>query len=53
MRRRDGSIDDPELDDLYEVGTVAQILKILEMPDGTTSVIIQGRKRFKINDLLH
>lgn len=51
VAQRDSSIDDPELEDLYEIGTVAQILKILEMPDGTTSVIIQGRKRFKINDL--
>ena len=51
LAQRDSSIDDPELDDLYEIGTVAQILKILEMPDGTTSVILQGRKRFKINDL--
>jgi ATP-dependent Lon protease len=52
VAQRDGSIDDPEFEDLYPVGTVAQILKILEMPDGTTSVIIQGRKRFQINDLL-
>ncbi|MEJ2596414.1 MAG: endopeptidase La, partial [bacterium] len=37
---------------LYQVGTVAQILKILEMPDGSTSVIIQGRKRFTLDDLL-
>ena len=51
VAQRDSSIDDPELDDLYEIGTVAQILKILEMPDGTTSVIIQGRRRFKINDI--
>ncbi|MCP4311608.1 MAG: endopeptidase La [Bacteroidetes bacterium] len=51
VAQRDSSVDDPELEDLYEIGTVAQILKILEMPDGTTSVIIQGRKRFKINDL--
>jgi len=51
IAQRDSSIDDPELDDLFEIGTVAQILKILEMPDGTTSVILQGRKRFKINDL--
>ncbi len=48
----DGTIEDPELDDLYRIGTVAQILKILEMPDGSTSVIIQGRKRFMLNDLL-
>ena len=53
VAQRDSSIDDPELEDLFEIGTVAQILKILEMPDGTTSVIIQGRKRFKINDLFN
>ncbi|MEN8229031.1 MAG: endopeptidase La [Bacteroidota bacterium] len=52
LAQKDGTIDDPELDDLYRVGTVAQILKILEMPDGTTSVIIQGRKRFMLDDLL-
>lgn len=52
IAQKDGTIDDPELDDLYRVGTVAQILKILEMPDGTTSVIIQGRKRFTLDDLL-
>ena len=44
VAQKDGTIEDPELDDLYRVGTVAQILKILEMPDGSTSVIIQGRK---------
>lgn len=52
LAQKDGSTDDPELDDLYRIGTVAQILKILEMPDGTTSVIIQGRKRFMLDDLL-
>jgi len=48
----DANIEEPKLDDIYRVGTVAQILKILEMPDGSTSVIIQGRKRFKVEDLL-
>ncbi len=45
-------IDEPEMNDLYKTGTVAQILKILEMPDGSTSVIIQGKKRFRIMDLV-
>jgi len=44
----DGSVDDPEEKDLYKIGTVAQILKILEMPDGSTSVIIQGKRRFEV-----
>ncbi|MCK4879134.1 MAG: endopeptidase La, partial [Bacteroidales bacterium] len=52
VAQKDGTIEDPELDDLFKIGTVAQILKILEMPDGSTSVIIQGRKRFMMNDLL-
>jgi ATP-dependent Lon protease len=46
----DGSVDDPEKEDLYSIGTVAQILKILEMPDGSTSVIIQGKKRFEVQE---
>ena len=52
VAQKNSSIDDPEFEDLYSIGTVAQILKILEMPDGTTSVIIQGRKRFLLDNLL-
>ena len=50
IAQKDGSIDDPTKEDLYEIGTIAQILKILEMPDGTTSVIIQGKRRFEVID---
>ena len=52
VTQKDGSIEDPEQKDLYQVGTVAQILKILEMPDGSTSVIIQGKRRFEITNYL-
>lgn len=52
VAQKDINVDDPGMDDLYRVGTVAQILKILEMPDGSTSVIIQGKKRFEINELI-
>jgi ATP-dependent Lon protease len=45
-------IENPESGDLFQTGTVAQILKILEMPDGSTSVIIQGRKRFNFLDVV-
>ena len=48
VSQKDGSIDDPSQADLYQTGTIAQVLKILEMPDGTTSVIIQGKKRFEV-----
>lgn len=50
IAQKDGSIDDPTQNDLYQIGTIAQVLKILEMPDGTTSVIIQGKKRFEIQE---
>ncbi len=42
----------PELKDLNEVGTVAQILKMLKMPDGNITAVIQGRKRFKIEKMV-
>lgn len=43
--QRDANIEDPVLSDLYPVGTLAQIIKIIEMPDGSTSVIIHGKRR--------
>ncbi len=52
VAQKDMDIDNPALKDLYRVGTVAQILKILEMPDGSTSVIIQGKKRFEVLGLV-
>lgn len=42
----------PGADDIYQIGTVARILKILKMPDGNTMVVLQGKKRFEINELL-
>jgi ATP-dependent Lon protease len=48
----DPQVNEPEEEDMYRIGTVAHILKVLEMPDGSTSVIIQGRQRFKINQMV-
>ncbi|MFC2150916.1 endopeptidase La [Bacteroidota bacterium] len=45
-------VNEPEEADMYRLGTVAQILKVLEMPDGSTSVIIQGRQRFEMNQMV-
>lgn len=50
LAQLDSGVDNPGSDDLYRIGTVAQILKILEMPDGSTSVIIQGKKRFRVRE---
>ncbi|MCX6258673.1 MAG: endopeptidase La [Bacteroidia bacterium] len=52
VAQRDSSIEEPAFEDLNRIGTVAQILKILELPDGVTSVIIQGKKRFEMTELL-
>ena len=46
------AIEDPSMEDLYEVGTLAKILKVLKMPDGNTTVILQGTKRFRVGELL-
>jgi len=43
------SIEDPKWDDLFYMGTVAQIIKTLRMPDGNTTIIIQGKRRFNID----
>ncbi len=48
----DPNIDDPGINELYKTGTVAQIIKILEMPDDSTSIIIQGKKRFEIKNMV-
>ncbi|MET3115280.1 ATP-dependent Lon protease [Pedobacter sp. CG_S7] len=46
--QRDVSIEDPTFEELNKVGTVAHIIKMLQMPDGNTTVIIQGKQRFKL-----
>jgi len=43
---------EPTLDDLYKVGTVAKILRMLIMPDGNTTIIIQGQKRFRVTEIV-
>ena len=45
--------EDPTRDDLYDIATVAQIVRILEMPDGTTTVILQGMGRISIHEQIH
>ena len=52
VAQKDLRINEPEEEDMYRLGTVAQILKVLEMPDGSTSVIIQGKQRFEMIDMV-
>ena len=49
--QNDLSVEDPRKDDLYSFGTVAKIVKTLEMPDGTITAILQGYKRFEVEDI--
>ena len=50
VSQQDVGIEDPTFDQLNRVGTVALIIKMLQMPDGNTTVIIQGKKRFILNE---
>ncbi len=52
VSQKDETIEDPTAKDIYKKGTVARILKVLKMPDGNTTIIIQGKKRFEINDVI-
>src|SRR5699024_12386844 len=45
-------IENPDVKDLYEVGTVAQILKHIKMPDGSKSIVIHGQTTFKVDEFL-
>jgi ATP-dependent Lon protease len=52
LAQKDYTIDEPAAEDLFTVGTVAEVLKILEMPDGSTSVIIQGKRRYAVREFV-
>lgn len=52
VTQREAEVEEPVLTDMYETGTAAKILKVLEMPDGSTTVILQGRRRIELEDIL-
>jgi ATP-dependent Lon protease len=52
LSQRDISVEAPSARDLYRIGTIAKILKLLKMPDGSTTAILQGRKRFHLDDMV-
>jgi ATP-dependent Lon protease len=51
--QKNSQIENPTIEDLYHIGTVAQILRILEMPDGNITVILQGISRISLIEQLH
>ncbi|MCC6373096.1 MAG: endopeptidase La [Bacteroidia bacterium] len=50
VTQKHDSTEEPTEEDLYNIGTVAHIIKMLRMPDGNTTIIIQGKKRFRIEE---
>ncbi|MEM8968577.1 MAG: endopeptidase La [Bacteroidota bacterium] len=52
IAQKDNQAEDPDTTEVYEVGTVAKIIKVLVLPDGNTTIIIQGKKRFKVSSFV-
>ncbi|CAM1366580.1 Lon protease [Tenacibaculum litopenaei] len=52
VAQKNPEVEDPSIEDIHTTGVVAQILRVLKMPDGNTTVIIQGKKRFEIDEML-
>ncbi len=52
VAQRNEEVEEPTQNDIYQTGVVAQILRVLKMPDGNTTVIIQGKKRFEIVEMI-
>lgn len=50
VTQRDSNIEEPEAADLYKIGVVAKLMKVLKMPDGSTTAILQGRKKIFVED---
>jgi len=52
VTQKNEDVEEPTENDIYKTGVVAQILRVLKMPDGNTTVIIQGKKRFEIDTVI-
>ncbi|MFB9056561.1 endopeptidase La [Mariniflexile ostreae] len=52
VAQKDESVENPSAKEIHETGTVARILRVLKMPDGNVTVIIQGKKRFRVAEVL-
>src|SRR6185436_19846820 len=51
VSQKDSNVEEPTVSDLVDIGTVAKIVKLIKMPDGGTTIIIQGKKRFKTDEI--
>ncbi len=52
VAQKDEEVENPTADDIHRVGVVARILRVLKMPDGNVTVIIQGKKRFRVKEVI-
>lgn len=52
VAQKDSNVEDPTINDIEDIGTVAKIVKLIKMPDGGTTVIIQGIKRMRITSIV-
>ena len=52
VAQKDSNVEEPEVKDLEDIGTVAKIVKLIKMPDGGTTIIIQGKSRFLIESIV-
>jgi ATP-dependent Lon protease len=50
--QKETETEDPSISDMYNIGVVAEILRVLELPDGSTTAILQGKKRFLLHELI-
>ena len=51
VTQKDPSVEDPEADDIYKVGTIGTVLQLLKLPDGTVKALIEGLERVKLNEI--
>lgn len=51
ISQKEASVEDPDADDIYHVGTLANIIQLLKLPDGTVKVLVEGLQRAKLNQL--
>ena len=52
VAQKDASVDDPKFDDLHEIGTVATLLQMIRLPDGTVKILVEGESRARLTDMI-
>ena len=50
--QKDNNIDEPDKDDLYSIGVIAEVIRVIELDDNNVSIIVQAKKRFEITEFI-